>query len=222
MQQVEIAHLRRMCEFLARFTSGWETTQRALAMTCTEFNDRRVGTLCPEPLLARFVATRGTGTQEPLPVAFEDVEVAVAFKNGTNASTAPTGTSASSCGTGSTPDAMAHPNPSTPGWLRAASAFAGKAILFKHCALVQPTNSTFALPEGPRSTWVKSTLNMHVNADFFVWKQNANSTKCKKMFRIWNLNGIVFSTVFNVNLHKFWWFHRIKKFRKCKKVSMPA
>ncbi|KAL7060864.1 hypothetical protein AAHC03_09463 [Spirometra sp. Aus1] len=83
-QDAEYAHLERMYDFLARYSSSSDSGHHSLARLCSEFDSRRAK-LTPSDLSTMLVAERGTGTQEPLVAAFEDVEVAAAF-NGLSAS----------------------------------------------------------------------------------------------------------------------------------------
>uniref|UniRef100_A0A5K3EVQ3 MuHD domain-containing protein n=1 Tax=Mesocestoides corti TaxID=53468 RepID=A0A5K3EVQ3_MESCO len=80
-EQMEYAHLVRMCEFLTRLGENVSKAHSAFVVLASDFNQRRVTELTPDNLLMSLVAERGTGNQEPLPAEFEDVEVAAAFHN---------------------------------------------------------------------------------------------------------------------------------------------
>lgn len=69
-----------MCEFLGRYESTWKLLATSLVKISENFNDHLVN-LTPQSLVDAFVIERGTGKQEPLPAAFEDVEVAAAFND---------------------------------------------------------------------------------------------------------------------------------------------
>ncbi|KAM7535221.1 hypothetical protein Aperf_G00000103368 [Anoplocephala perfoliata] len=80
-EQMETAHLTRMCEFFGGFVETIVQLHRAHLSLFTEFNQRRVDEVTPKSLLLNMVEERGTGEKEPPPAEFEDVEVAAAFNN---------------------------------------------------------------------------------------------------------------------------------------------
>ncbi|CAL8079470.1 unnamed protein product [Calicophoron daubneyi] len=79
-QEIEMAHLEQMREFLQRYSSVWVTARDTLDKLCTQFN-QDMTEMSTERLLNMFVSERGTGTTEPQCVSFEDAEVAAAFSS---------------------------------------------------------------------------------------------------------------------------------------------
>ncbi|CAH8475160.1 unnamed protein product [Schistosoma rodhaini] len=79
-EEIEVAHLEQMKEFLHRYASVWSITGDALGKLHNQF-DRDLTELTTDRLLNILVTERGTGTSEPQGVQFEDAEVAAAFSS---------------------------------------------------------------------------------------------------------------------------------------------
>ncbi|CAH8461272.1 unnamed protein product [Schistosoma guineensis] len=79
-EEIEVAHLEQMKEFLHRYASVWSITGDALGKLHSQF-DRDLTELTTDRLLNILVTERGTGTLEPQGVQFEDAEVAAAFSS---------------------------------------------------------------------------------------------------------------------------------------------
>nr|CDS30638.1 FCH domain only protein 2 [Hymenolepis microstoma] len=80
-EEMEITHLTRMCEFFGRFVEILVRSRSAQVTLAKEFNQRQLVEVTPKNLLLNMVEERGTGSKEPPPAEFEDVEVAAAFNN---------------------------------------------------------------------------------------------------------------------------------------------
>ncbi|KAM3188542.1 hypothetical protein ACTXT7_000096 [Hymenolepis weldensis] len=80
-EEMEITHLTRMCEFFGRFVETLVQSRSAQLALVKEFNQRQLTEVTPKSLLLNMVEERGTGSKEPPPAEFEDVEVAAAFNN---------------------------------------------------------------------------------------------------------------------------------------------
>ncbi|VDP88942.1 unnamed protein product [Echinostoma caproni] len=85
-QEVEVAHLEQMREFMQRYSSVWSAARDTMDKLCAQFN-QDLTQMTTARLLDMFVAERGTGTTEPRIVPFEDAEVAAVFS--ANADNAP-------------------------------------------------------------------------------------------------------------------------------------
>ncbi|VDK24182.1 unnamed protein product [Taenia asiatica] len=83
-EEMEVAHLTRMCEFFGRFAEALVQSRSTDLSLVTDFNQQRSLVLTPNRLLFNIIEERGTGCLEPLPAEFEDVEVAAAFPNTTD------------------------------------------------------------------------------------------------------------------------------------------
>ncbi|VUZ48434.1 unnamed protein product [Hymenolepis diminuta] len=118
-EEMEITHLTRMCEFFGRFVETLVQSQSAQLALVKEFNQCQLTEVTPKSLLLNMVEERGTGSKEPPPAEFEDVEVAAAFNN--EHLSAVVGESGSAASQSSTPCPPTHLTPDSNS-LRAASA----------------------------------------------------------------------------------------------------
>ncbi|KAL5964086.1 F-BAR domain only protein 2 [Taenia solium] len=84
VEEMEVAHLTRMCEFFGRFAEALVQSRSTDLSLVTDFNQQRSLVLTSNRLLFNMIEERGTGCLEPLPAEFEDVEVAAAFPNTTD------------------------------------------------------------------------------------------------------------------------------------------
>ncbi|KAK4474113.1 hypothetical protein MN116_003418 [Schistosoma mekongi] len=82
-EELEVAHLEQMREFLHRYASVWSVTGDALEKLHNQF-DHDLAELTTDRLLNILVSEKGTGTLEPQSVQFEDPEVAAAFSSNGN------------------------------------------------------------------------------------------------------------------------------------------
>ncbi|CAH8456690.1 unnamed protein product [Schistosoma turkestanicum] len=82
-EEIEVAHLEQMREFLHRYASVWSYTGDTLSKLHNQF-DHDLTELTTDRLLNILVTERGTGTSEPQGVQFEDAEVAAVFSSNAN------------------------------------------------------------------------------------------------------------------------------------------